>query len=114
MGRPSRIEWLHEGCSAVETQPDCTTLSVEACTDYDGCTYSWGRERTEDLQNQCYTLGESTPIGCLSANEACEPVVLNVEDPDSSSCYQVVSGCTPPGWGYCSNINTTFQECTTE
>ena len=101
-----------EGCS--QTSIDCYELSVSECDTVDSCTYISGFERIENDLDECYELQEAEPIGCMPINEGCEPVVLNMQDPTTGSCYQINHGCTPPEWSYCENLNETLSECSSE
>ena len=98
-----------EGCSQGST--DCYSLSVSACDTVETCTYISGFERLENDTEQCYELQEMEPIGCMPINEGCEPVVLNMQDPATGSCYQINHGCTPPTWSDCENIDESLPEC---
>ena len=99
-----------EGCEV----PDCYALSVDACALDDSCTYITGFERIENAAEECYALEEATPISCMPIQEACEPVVVNMQHPETGSCYQINHGCTPSGWSYCEDINQTWPECPAE
>ena len=70
-----------------------------------------GLPRTENDEEECYALEDPTPIGCMSRMEACEPVVLNMQDPNSDTCYQINGVCTPQGWSSCTDINQMWPEC---
>ena len=99
-----------EGCDA----PDCYSLSVEECALHDSCTYITVFERIENDVEECYTLEDPTSISCMPAQEACEPVVVNMQNPETGSCYQINHGCAPSGWSYCEDINQMWPECPAE
>ena len=98
-----------EGCS--QPNIDCYSLSVSECGSEESCTLISGFERIEDTTEECYRLSDMTSVGCMPANEACEPVVVNMQDPSSGSCFQINHGCTPTGWSVCEGINDEWPEC---
>lgn len=108
----SELNTYREGCAQEST--DCYSLSVSECGNVDGCTYISGFERIENDLEECYALQEMESIGCMPINEGCEPVVLNMQDPATGSCYQINHGCTPTGWSYCEDINQMWPECPSE
>ncbi len=99
-----------EGCAPVSAD-DCIARSIDECISDDACTHIFGARRVEANDEACYELEPMEPVGCMSAGDVCEPVVLNAADPSSGMCYQFNSGCTPAEWGTCDDAALSLPEC---
>lgn len=88
---------------------DCETLSVEECGVQDSCTVILAREITVDVEQDCYSISETTiEVGCQSAGLGCTDAIVYAQDPAIEECTWFSSGCLPTGWESC---EMAMEEC---
>lgn len=81
---------------------DCSTLSVEECGTQDSCALIRAREITVDVEEDCYSVSESTiEVGCHSAEMGCTEAEEYAQDPAVGECTWFSNGCLPTGWESC-------------
>lgn len=91
--------------------PDCAELAVEECASTPACAVIKGRQITSGgSESACYTLREPEPVGCQDAEVSCPPAIMYARTADGP-CFEIASGCIPPGWEVCPSDDVAAGEC---
>ena len=91
----------------------CADLSPDECGADELCQVINGTPQIPDDEDACFNPGESTAVGCMDANMACDDVLTFAQaDDGSGEIHLFVDSCIPEGWSALDLLN--YEVCEDE